>query len=172
MKDTFDTTGVSIPIFLGLVVAFMAVTLPIGFVAGWLARAPGRGAMSSQSNVLFDAPGPTARRRNNVLTLLAATAILGVAYFVYSKFDEKGQWSGRLWRHFLHGHHVDRVHHPGLTATLKAAALGAVFALVFGAAFGVARLSDHRLDPPAGRGGGGNLPSDSAAPVDLLHRST
>jgi len=38
MKDTFDTTGVSIPIFLSLVAAFMAVTLPIGFCAGWLAR--------------------------------------------------------------------------------------------------------------------------------------
>jgi glutamate transport system permease protein len=37
MKDTFDTTGVSIPIFLGLVVAFMAVTLPVGFCASWLA---------------------------------------------------------------------------------------------------------------------------------------
>jgi glutamate transport system permease protein len=37
MKDTFDTTGVSIPIFLGLVVAFMAVTLPIGLFASWLA---------------------------------------------------------------------------------------------------------------------------------------
>jgi glutamate transport system permease protein len=38
MKDIFDATGVSIPIFLGLVVAFMAVTLPIGFVASWLVR--------------------------------------------------------------------------------------------------------------------------------------
>jgi glutamate transport system permease protein len=38
MKDTFDTTGVSIAIFLGLVVAFMAVTLPIGFCASVLAR--------------------------------------------------------------------------------------------------------------------------------------
>ncbi len=38
MKDTFDTTGVSIPIFLSLVVAFMAVTLPFGLFAGWLAR--------------------------------------------------------------------------------------------------------------------------------------
>jgi amine acid ABC transporter, permease protein, 3-TM region, His/Glu/Gln/Arg/opine family len=38
MKDTFDTTGVSISIFLGLVVAFMAVTLPIAFGAGRLAR--------------------------------------------------------------------------------------------------------------------------------------
>ena len=38
MKDTFDDTGVSIPIFLGLVVAFMAVTLPVGYFTGWLAR--------------------------------------------------------------------------------------------------------------------------------------
>lgn len=38
MRDTFDDTGVSIPIFLGLVVAFMAVTLPIGFLTGWLAK--------------------------------------------------------------------------------------------------------------------------------------
>jgi glutamate transport system permease protein len=38
MKDTFDTTGASIPIFLGVVIAFMALTLPIGFFAGRLAR--------------------------------------------------------------------------------------------------------------------------------------
>lgn len=38
MKDTFDTTGASIPIFLGIVVAFMALTLPIGFFTGWLAK--------------------------------------------------------------------------------------------------------------------------------------
>ncbi|MFF3668193.1 amino acid ABC transporter permease [Microtetraspora malaysiensis] len=37
MRDTFDDTGVSIPIFLGLVVAFMAVTLPVGFVTSRLA---------------------------------------------------------------------------------------------------------------------------------------
>ncbi|SDR01656.1 amino acid ABC transporter permease [Thermostaphylospora chromogena] len=38
MKDTFDTTGVSIPIFIGIVVAFMAVTMPIGFFTGWLSK--------------------------------------------------------------------------------------------------------------------------------------
>ncbi|MFJ2030990.1 amino acid ABC transporter permease [Streptosporangium sp. NPDC087985] len=38
MKDTFDDTGASIPIFLGLVVAFMVFTLPIGFFTGWLAN--------------------------------------------------------------------------------------------------------------------------------------
>jgi glutamate transport system permease protein len=38
MKETFDTTGASIPIFLGIIVAFMVVTLPIGFFTGWLAN--------------------------------------------------------------------------------------------------------------------------------------
>lgn len=38
MKLVFDDTGVSIPIFLGIVVAFMAVTLPIGYFTGWLSR--------------------------------------------------------------------------------------------------------------------------------------
>ncbi|MEV0386919.1 amino acid ABC transporter permease [Nonomuraea sp. NPDC050643] len=38
MKEAFDQVGASIPIFLGIVVAFMAVTLPIGYFTGWLAR--------------------------------------------------------------------------------------------------------------------------------------
>ncbi|WP_431932447.1 amino acid ABC transporter permease [Nonomuraea jabiensis] len=38
MKEAFDQVGASIPIFLGIVVAFMIVTLPIGFFTGWLAR--------------------------------------------------------------------------------------------------------------------------------------
>ena len=38
MKDTFDDTGVSIPIFIALVIAFMAVTLPVGLFCGWLAK--------------------------------------------------------------------------------------------------------------------------------------
>ncbi|GAA3125047.1 amino acid ABC transporter permease [Planomonospora alba] len=38
MKDTFDDTGASIPIFLGIAVAFMVVILPIGFFTGWLSR--------------------------------------------------------------------------------------------------------------------------------------
>ncbi|MFF4773525.1 amino acid ABC transporter permease [Microtetraspora fusca] len=37
MKDTFDDTGVSIPIFIGLVIAFMVVTMPVGFLTNRLA---------------------------------------------------------------------------------------------------------------------------------------
>ncbi|GAA3214905.1 amino acid ABC transporter permease [Nonomuraea helvata] len=38
MKGAFDQVGASIPIFLGIVVAFMIVTMPIGYFTGWLAR--------------------------------------------------------------------------------------------------------------------------------------
>ncbi|QFY07148.1 ABC transporter permease subunit [Nonomuraea phyllanthi] len=38
MKITFDQTGASIPIFIGLIIAFMALTMPIGFFTGWLSR--------------------------------------------------------------------------------------------------------------------------------------
>ncbi|NRQ34286.1 amino acid ABC transporter permease [Nonomuraea sp. NN258] len=38
MRETFDTTGVSIPIFLGIVLAFLVVILPIGYFSGRLAQ--------------------------------------------------------------------------------------------------------------------------------------
>jgi glutamate transport system permease protein len=107
--------------------------------------------MSVAANVLFDAPGPRARRRNDILALLTMMAIVGVAYFVYAKFDEKGQWAGQLWRHFLQARTWTEFIIPGLAATLKAAALAAVFALILGVTLGLARLSEHRwLRLPAG----------------------
>ncbi|MEV0150055.1 MULTISPECIES: amino acid ABC transporter permease [unclassified Nonomuraea] len=38
MKIVFDTTGASIPIFLGVIAAFMVLILPIGYLTGWLSR--------------------------------------------------------------------------------------------------------------------------------------
>ena len=107
--------------------------------------------MSAQASVLFDTPGPRARLRNNVLTLLAVVALLAVAWFVYVKFDEKGQWSPVLWQHFIEAKTWTDFIIPGLIGTLQAAALGSVFALIFGAVFGLARLSEHWwLRIPAG----------------------
>ncbi|GAA3445169.1 amino acid ABC transporter permease [Planomonospora venezuelensis] len=107
--------------------------------------------MSSQANVLFDTPGPRARLRNNILTLLATVAILYALYAVYAKFDARGQWEGRIWQPFLEPYTWTGYIIPGLLGTLKAAGLGAVFALIFGAVFGIARLSDHRwIRLPAG----------------------
>ncbi|GAA4564976.1 amino acid ABC transporter permease [Planotetraspora kaengkrachanensis] len=103
------------------------------------------------STVLFDTPGPRARLRNNALTLLAVIALAALAYFVYVKFDQKGQWQGKIWKPFTEATTWTEFIIPGLLGTLKAAGLGAVCALAFGAVFGLARLSDHRwIRIPAG----------------------
>ena len=107
--------------------------------------------MSAQAGILFDAPGPVARRRNNIFTLLATTAIACVAYFVYVKFDQKDQWNGEVWRHFLDARTWTEFIIPGLLATLRVAVLASVFAVIVGATFGLARLSDHTwIRQPAG----------------------
>ncbi|WP_182879352.1 MULTISPECIES: amino acid ABC transporter permease [unclassified Microbispora] len=96
------------------------------------------------ATVLYDVPGPRARLRNNALTLGFGVVLLLVAYFVWTKFDEKGQWKGELWQPFLRADTWTELILPGLLNTLVAAALAAVLALLFGAVFGIARLSDHR----------------------------
>ncbi|MBG0821587.1 amino acid ABC transporter permease [Planomonospora sp. ID91781] len=105
----------------------------------------------SSASLLFDAPGPRARARNAVYTVAALAAIAAILYFVYAKFDEKGQWEGRIWEPFLQWGTWETHIFPGLLGTLKAAGLAAVLAFVFGAVFGLARLSDHAwIRVPAG----------------------
>ena len=80
--------------------------------------------MSARANVLFDAPGPRARLRNNILTLLAVVVVLGGAYFVYARFDEKGQWSPALWQHFLEAKTWTDFIIPGLIGTAPSGGIG------------------------------------------------
>ncbi|GGT13326.1 amino acid ABC transporter permease [Nonomuraea spiralis] len=95
------------------------------------------------ASVLFDAPGPRARLRNHLLTAISLVAVLAAAYFVYRGFDAKGQWEGKIWQPFLTAEVWQEFILPGLLGTLKAAVAAAALALVFGAVFGLARLSDH-----------------------------
>ncbi|GII89906.1 amino acid ABC transporter permease [Sinosporangium siamense] len=98
---------------------------------------------SSATAVLFDAPGPRARLRNNILTLVGVIIILGVAYFVWARFSEAGQFDSKLWTPFLDPGVWQGMILPGLVGTLSAAALSIVLALLCGAVFGLGRLSDH-----------------------------
>ncbi|MDX6315895.1 MAG: glutamate transport system permease protein [Streptomyces sp.] len=94
------------------------------------------------ANVLFDAPGPRARTRNNIIGAVASLAILAVLYFVYRQLDAKGQFAGYLWQPFQYSQIQQRLA-EGLLATLKAFALAAVFSLALGAVLAAGRLSDH-----------------------------
>ncbi|WP_119729423.1 amino acid ABC transporter permease [Thermomonospora amylolytica] len=96
-----------------------------------------------EANVLFDAPGPRARRRHNILTAVAVLLLLAIAYVVYARLDRQNQFAGELWEPFVDAQVWQNLILPGLRNTLGAAAVASVLALVFGVVFGLARLSDH-----------------------------
>ncbi|MFE6224736.1 MULTISPECIES: amino acid ABC transporter permease [unclassified Streptomyces] len=97
------------------------------------------------SSVLYDVPGPRAKRRN-VLYTVVFLAVLGlVAFWVLSALADKKQLEAAKWSPFVTDAQVWTTYLlPGLTETLKAAALSIVIALPLGAALGIGRLSDHR----------------------------
>jgi glutamate transport system permease protein len=105
----------------------------------------------STDTVLYDHPGPRTKVRNAVLTVVFGIAVLALLYWIYAKFDEKGQWAGDLWKPFTRGSTWTDYILPGLWHTLGAAAVAMVLSLVFGLVFAVGRLSDHRwLSLPSG----------------------
>ncbi|MCD0453580.1 amino acid ABC transporter permease [Actinocorallia sp. API 0066] len=95
------------------------------------------------AGVLFDAPGPRARLRHNVLTLVGVVGLLLIGWFVWRRMSQAGQWDADLWTPFLDPQVWTGLILPGLWGTLTAAAVAAVLALAFGVVFGLGRLSDH-----------------------------
>jgi glutamate transport system permease protein len=95
--------------------------------------------------VLYDAPGPSARRRSLIGGIIATVVILAAVAVVVKRLNDQGQFSGELWGPLFdpgHEHFRDvwRLIGEGLVATMKAAVLAIVFSLALGAIIGVARL--------------------------------
>ncbi|MFI6311868.1 amino acid ABC transporter permease [Nocardia fusca] len=100
--------------------------------------------MTRQASVLYDAPGPVARVRNIVYSVVVFVVVVAAGWFVYRGFADKGQFTAEKWEPFLDGAVWSTYILPGLRGTVVAALLSIVFALVIGMIFGIARLSDHR----------------------------
>lgn len=96
------------------------------------------------TNVLYDVPGPRARARNTILNVVGLVVFLGLAWFVYDKFDETGQWAGEKWEPFIQGDTWTNFLLPGIGNTLKAAAVAGALAMVFGFVFAVGRMSENK----------------------------
>ena len=94
------------------------------------------------SSVLFDVPGPKARARNNLLTVVATLVILAVSAWILWTLYEAGEFEAQLWEDLAQPNIWNAIG-DGLVATLTAAASGIVLSVVFGALFAVARLSDR-----------------------------
>ncbi|MFV8241283.1 amino acid ABC transporter permease [Mycolicibacterium peregrinum] len=97
------------------------------------------------ASVLFDAPGPRARARNwifTVLTVVVAAVLLG---FVVWRMWTKDQLTGAKWEPFLTADLWRTYVLPGVQGTLTAAVVSIVFALILGVLLGVGRLAPIAL---------------------------
>ncbi|RAS63185.1 amino acid ABC transporter membrane protein 2 (PAAT family) [Lentzea atacamensis] len=95
------------------------------------------------STVLFDVPGPRARTRYRAYAVVGSVAIAALVGYVVWRFFDTGQFEGRKWSWFEYKQ-IQLSLIDALGRTLSAFAVGAVLALLFGAVFAAARLSDHK----------------------------
>lgn len=96
------------------------------------------------ASVLFDAPGPRARARNRVISVVTLAIAAAVIWVIYSKLDSKGQLTAARWKPFTTSDLWTTYVLPGIQGTLTAAVMSIALAGVLGMLLGVGRLSHHR----------------------------
>jgi glutamate transport system permease protein len=95
------------------------------------------------TSVLYDAPGPKARTRNRLYTVLGSLAVAGLLAFVVYRLDAKGQLDPDVWNIFNNAGVRTNIR-DGVLSTLKVFAVAGALSLVLGLLLAVARLSEHR----------------------------
>lgn len=97
----------------------------------------------SASRVLFDAPGPRARRRTALVTTGSVVALVVVVALALLQLGAHGQLEWYRWQAFATTPYL-KVIGNGLLGTLKATAMSALLAFPLGAALALMRLSPRR----------------------------
>ena len=90
--------------------------------------------------VLYDVPGPRARRRSRVQGLVGFGLVALLAVLVLLRLQSNGQLEGERWS-VLANPDVQQVLLEGLLGTLRAAAVATLLSLVAGVLLAVGRLS-------------------------------
>ncbi|WP_411733748.1 amino acid ABC transporter permease [Paeniglutamicibacter sp.] len=101
--------------------------------------------MKVSESVLFDAPGPKARRRVLVVNVLGVLLALFLVYYLFKVMNDAGQLAPEKWSVFGESSIWENYIVPGLLNTLRAAAVAIVTSLVFGFLFGIGRLSTNKV---------------------------
>ncbi len=102
------------------------------------------------SSVLFDAPGPRARRRVLIASIVAAVLILAGLTLVVLRLVDAGQFSGELWAPLVNPGTEEfplvwGLIGSGLSLTLRAAGVAMVASLLIGVVIAVLRLQLGRI---------------------------
>ncbi|MEH1168872.1 amino acid ABC transporter permease [Micromonospora sp. CPCC 205539] len=99
--------------------------------------------MTQSTQLLFDEPGPRARRRIRIATVLGAVALLGALVAAVHQFASHGELAADRWQPFTTWP-IWRYLLNGLWATVRAAAATAVLSSAIGLLLALGRLSAHR----------------------------
>lgn len=98
------------------------------------------------TSVLYDQPGPKARRRSMILSVIAAIVLAAALIVALQRLQANGQLDADKWGSLINPSHEnfqqvwDVFLIPGIKNTLLAAGISIVTSLVVGTAIGVARL--------------------------------
>ncbi|CAM3825469.1 amino acid ABC transporter permease [Tsukamurella ocularis] len=98
----------------------------------------------STSTVLYDAPGPKARVRNNIIAVAFIVVLVALFAWVITAFAANGQFDQEKLEPFADANYWGTYILPGLWGTFKAALASIILAMIMGAFLGIGRLSDHR----------------------------
>lgn len=106
--------------------------------------------MSAADTVLYDVPGPRAKRRALIGTVVATVLLLGLVGVVIKRLLDQGQFDMELWGPLIDPSNetfplVWNLVRIGLTATLVAAVLAITLSMVVGTVVGVARMMLGRV---------------------------
>jgi glutamate transport system permease protein len=107
--------------------------------------------MSRPTSVLYDAPGPTARRRSLIGSIAGGALIVALLVIIVLRLNDRGALDGDRWRIFTNPRRGDAsdiwvsLLVDGLGATLRAAALAAVLALALGVVLVILRMATNQV---------------------------
>jgi|SRR5690625_1714485 len=107
-------------------------------------RETGGDPMSNQY-VLFDEPGPRARKTITLLNIVVALIVVAALVWVYLALDAQGQMESHLWWNAINANAWVNYLLPGIQFTLQAAAIAVIASIIFGLGFGFLRLAPFNL---------------------------
>jgi glutamate transport system permease protein len=96
----------------------------------------------SSNNLLYEPPGPIARRRNRIISVVGVVLLFCCLFTAGHRLDESGQFDAKRWEIFLHPGTL-RFLFDGLMATLLAAVISMVLAFSLALPLALARLSSN-----------------------------
>jgi len=95
------------------------------------------------SSVLFDSPGPRARARYRLYSIVSAVVLAAVIALVLWRMYDTGQLEYAKWEPFVTPAYIQAILVDGLLKTLEMAFTSIILAVAFGAVFGIGKMSDR-----------------------------